>query len=96
MLTRLKSTLVATALIAAPIATIVTVSPADAVPGKKYSSCDKLHKDFKHGVARSPKAAAKQVRDGYGRPSTTKKAKSVYRTNKANLDRDKDGTACEA
>lgn len=76
---------------------VTTTSPADAATlGKYYSSCDKLHKDFKHGVARSAKAANRAVRDGYGRPSTTRKAKGVYRTNHSRLDRDDDGTACEA
>ena len=40
-------------------------------------------------------AAAKAVRDGYSRPATTALAVQVYWTNNANLDRDKDGTACE-
>lgn len=79
--------------------TVTAASPAqsadEAQRGKYYSSCDKLTKDFKHGVARSKQAADKQVRNGYGRPSYTKKAKSVYKTNKSRLDRDNDGTACE-
>ncbi len=70
-------------------------SPAHAATGKKYSSCAKLAKDYPHGVAKSPAAASKQVAQGYGRPATTKKARAVYSANKANLDRDKDGTACE-
>ncbi|MDN4175638.1 excalibur calcium-binding domain-containing protein [Nocardioides sp. SOB77] len=48
-----------------------------------------------NGVAKSPAAAAKAVRDGYSRPNTSKLAVQVYWTNNANLDRDKDGTACE-
>jgi hypothetical protein len=70
------------------------VAPADAA-GTYYSSCAKLTKKYPHGVARSARAAAKQVRQGYGRPATTKKAKAVYKTNHKRLDRDDDGTACE-
>lgn len=71
-----------------------TVAPAEAA-AKKYSSCAKLTKDFPHGVARSNKAAKKQVAQGYGKPAHGNKAQNVYTKNKANLDRDKDGTACE-
>jgi S-adenosylmethionine hydrolase len=74
--------------------TAALVAPANAQ--LKYANCDALHKDFKHGVAKGPKAAAAQVRQGYGRPSTTKHARDVYAANKASLDRDNDGTACEA
>lgn len=76
-------------------ATVGQADTADQARGKYYSSCDKLTKDFKHGVAKSRKAAQQQVNQGYGRPSFTSKAKSVYRTNKSRLDRDNDGTACE-
>ncbi|MFT3874673.1 MAG: excalibur calcium-binding domain-containing protein [Nocardioides sp.] len=93
---RLAATLTALALTLPGVALVATAEPAGAAEGKYYSSCDKLHKDFKHGVAKSAKAAQKQVRQGYGRPSTTKKAKAVYKTNKSRLDRDNDGTACEA
>jgi hypothetical protein len=61
-----------------------------------YDNCTALHHDFKHGVAKGPKAAAKQVRDGYGRPAYGPHARDVYWANHTNLDRDKDGTACEA
>jgi hypothetical protein len=61
-----------------------------------YANCTVLHRDFKHGVAKGPKAAAKQVRDGYGRPAYGPHARDVYWTNRSRLDRDKDGTACEA
>jgi Ni/Co efflux regulator RcnB len=83
-----------TTMTAATALTVMTTAPADAAV-KKYSSCARLVKDYPHGVARSAKAARKQVRQGYGEPAHGKKAKKVYRKNKANLDRDKDGTACE-
>lgn len=96
MFTRTKSTIAVGALLAAPVAAVLaTTAPAHAA-GKYYSSCDALHKDFKHGVAKNARSASKQVRDGYGRPATGKKAKAVYATNSSRLDRDKDGTACEA
>ena len=48
------------------------------------------------GRRQGPGPAAKAVRDGYSRPATTQLAVQVYWTNHANLDRDKDGTACES
>lgn len=96
MLARTKSIIAAAALVAAPVAVVVTATiPAEAA-GKYYSSCDNLHKDFKHGVAKNSRSAAKQVRDGYGRPATGRKAKAAYNANYTRLDRDRDGTACEA
>lgn len=60
-----------------------------------YSSCAKLTKVYKNGVAASNVAAAKQVKAGFARPATTDAARKVYSTNKSRLDRDSDGTACE-
>jgi uncharacterized membrane protein len=94
-LSRIAAAVTALAL-TAPVVTVALSTSAEATAGKSYSSCDKLHKDFKHGVAKSSAAAQKQVNQGYGRPSTTQKAKNVYWTNHSRLDRDKDGTACEA
>lgn len=96
MLNRSKTALVSALLLATPTTIALTAAaPADAA-GKYYSSCDALHKHFKHGVAKNKRSAKKQVRAGYGKPATGKKAKAVYRTNASRLDRDKDGTACEA
>ena len=80
---RILGTFIAAAVLALPPVVVGAIaSPAHAASlGKYYSSCDKLHKDYKHGVAKSTKAANRAVRDGYGRPSTTKKAKGVYATN---------------
>ncbi len=69
-------------------------APAGAV--QTFRSCDALHKKFPYGVAKNAKAANRAVREGYSRPSTTKAAKKVYRLHHSNLDRDQDGTACEA
>jgi hypothetical protein len=92
MTRRIAAVAVAGALSALSLSLVA--GPADA-SGTYYSSCAKLTKKYPHGVAKSAKAAAKQVRAGYGRPSTTKAAKAVYKTNHSRLDRDDDGTACE-
>lgn len=81
--------------LAAPLSVIAVSGPSQAAGPKHYASCTKLAKDFKHGVSKSKKAALRQVRDGYGMPAYSKKAKAVYWENHANLDRDDDGTACE-
>ena len=78
-----------------PLAITMLSETAHAAP-KTYSSCDKLHKDFEHGVAKSKKAAKKEVADGYEMPAYSDRAKKVYWANHTNLDRDDDGTACEA
>lgn len=83
-----------TALAATATLTLTGLGPANAQIN--YRNCDALHRDFKHGVAKSHKAARKQVRDGYGMPAYGKHARRVYWANRASLDRDKDGTACEA
>lgn len=69
-------------------------TPADAAT-TYFSSCANLTRVYPHGVSKSATAAARQVRLGYGRPSTTSTAKKVYATNASRLDRDRDGTACE-
>ncbi|MGY2703332.1 excalibur calcium-binding domain-containing protein [Nocardioides sp. HB32] len=96
MFTRTKTILAATALTVAPLAVVTTTASEAVAAGKYYSSCDALHRDFKHGVSKSKKAAKKQVRDGYGLPAYGKRARAVYNTNHSRLDRDKDGIACEA
>lgn len=85
-----KSALVAIALTAS---TLTFAGPAEA--GLKYANCTALARDYKHGVAKSRKAAMKQVRQGYGRPAYGTRAKKVYWANYKSMDRDRDGTACE-
>jgi hypothetical protein len=65
-------------------------------PSPYYASCRALHRDFPHGVAKGRRAAAKQVRDGFGRPAFGPHAREVYWANHRSLDPDRDGTACEA
>jgi len=83
---------VASLALLAPLLTLTTAAEAAA---PKFASCDALTAKWPKGVAKGPFAAAKAVRDGYSRPATTQLAVQVYWTNHANLDRDKDGTACE-
>ena len=85
-----KTALVAFALTAS---TFTLAAPAEA--GLYYPNCTALAKDYKHGVAKSRKAAMKQVRQGYGRPAYGDRARKVYWRNEGPLDRDNDGTACE-
>jgi hypothetical protein len=67
----------------------LTVVPAHAVTD--YPSCASMQRVWKHGVARSVKAANYQVRTGHYRPAVKP---AVYRANNES-DADKDGTACE-
>jgi hypothetical protein len=90
MKTRLVQCVVAAALVVPGIA--VVASPADAA-AKKYANCTALHKAYKHGVGR--KGAKDKVR-GTTKPVTNFTVNTaVYNANKAKLDRDKDGVACE-
>jgi hypothetical protein len=92
---RILGILVAAAILA-PAAIIATASTSSAIgSGTYYSSCTKLTHRYSHGVAKSRKAALKQVRQGYGMPAYGTRAKNVYWKNYKRLDRDRDGTACE-
>jgi hypothetical protein len=88
-------------LIAAAAATIalaplgMVASPAEAVTGRYFANCTALRHVWHHGVAKGPKAAAYQVRQGNPRPAYGPKARAVYWRNYTRLDRDRDGTACE-
>jgi hypothetical protein len=68
---------------------VLTAVPAHAVTD--YPNCTAMHRVWKHGVARSVKAANKQVRTGHYKPAVKP---AVYRVNNES-DADKDGTACE-
>ena len=65
------------------------------VPAARYGSCDALLQDWPNGVAKNTAAANRAVREGFYRPATSAKARKVYRAYNGNLDRDRDGTACE-
>lgn len=84
------------ALVAAVVlacAPMALAAPAEA--STTYSSCAKLTKVFKNGVAKNKAAADRAVRAGHPRPSSSAKAKKVYLKNHKRLDRDRDGVACE-
>jgi hypothetical protein len=90
MLTKLVRCAAAAALVMSGIA--VVASPADAA-AKKYANCTALNKVYKHGVARK---GAKDKVSGHTKPVTNFTVNTaVYTANKAKLDRDKDGVACE-
>jgi hypothetical protein len=81
---------VVSVLMAAFLAVTMTGVP-NAVAAKSYANCDALHKRWQYGVAKSRKAARRQVRTGHYKPHVSL---AGYRAN-SNLDADKDGTACE-
>jgi hypothetical protein len=58
---------------------------------RSYANCDALHKRWQYGVAKSRKAARRQVKTGHYKPHVSR---AGYRAN-SDLDADKDGTACE-
>lgn len=92
----MKHTLSVALAAAAASATLLVPATADAAaPGRYFPSCDALTRAWPHGVAKGPVAANAAVRDGYSRPATTSTAVAVYWRNYRNLDRDRDGTACE-
>lgn len=66
-----------------------TAGPAQAVTD--FRNCDHMHRTFKYGVAKSDRAARRQVRTGHYRPAVRPR---VYRVNNES-DADNDGTACE-
>jgi hypothetical protein len=81
---------VVSVLMAAFLAVTMTGVP-NAVAAKSYPNCDALHKRWQYGVAKSRKAARRQVRTGHYKPHVSL---AGYRAN-SDLDADKDGTACE-
>jgi Excalibur calcium-binding domain len=59
--------------------------------GTSYANCDALHNRWPYGVAKSRRAARRQVRTGHYKPHVSR---AGYRAN-SDLDADSDGTACE-
>ncbi len=82
-----KTAVIAGAFVASALTFVA--APAEAVTD--YANCDAMHRDFAHGVARSDRAADRQVRTGHFRPAVRPR---VYRLNNES-DADNDGTACE-
>lgn len=55
-------------------------------------SCAQMHKVYKHGIAKSKKAANRAYRNGQYPPPVRPK---VYENSYKSLDRDKDEVMCE-
>lgn len=72
-------------------ASALTFAAGPAEAATDFRNCDHMHRTFKHGVARSDRAANYQVRTGHYRPAVRP---AVYKVNNES-DADKDGTACE-
>jgi hypothetical protein len=62
-----------------------------AVRVPSFDNCNQMHRRWQYGVAKSQRAARRQVQTGHYRPRVSR---SGYRAN-SNLDADNDGTACE-
>ena len=90
---RIAAGLLTLAALALPLATTATTADAASY---HYSNCTKLHQDFKHGVGK------KGAKDHHTKSSkavtnfkrSTKIYKAAVKYN-PDLDRDKDGIACE-
>jgi hypothetical protein len=83
--TRIVSVLLAASL------SLTTAGVPHAVAAKSYPNCDALHERWQYGVAKSRKAARRQVRTDHYKPHVSL---AGYRANR-DLDADSDGTACE-
>ena len=68
-----------------------TLSGAPTQAATSYANCDALHRHWQYGVAKSRKAARRQVNSGHYKPHVSR---AGYRAN-SNLDAGNDGTACE-
>jgi hypothetical protein len=83
--------------IATAAAAVLTLAGPAANAQTYYPNCTALHRDFKHGVAKSYTAAAREHRaTGYPMAAYGKHARKVYWTNASRLDADHDGVDCEA
>jgi hypothetical protein len=89
------------AIVALASAAVVTaaglLAPVAASAQTYYSNCTALHQDFRHGVAKSYRAALREHRaTGYPMAAYGRHARSVYWANESSMDADNDGVACEA
>jgi hypothetical protein len=57
---------------------VLGVAQGAAQAAPTFSNCTKMHRRVEHGVAKSRKAARREVRDGYGRPRVSRR---IYRAN---------------
>lgn len=88
-------TVIASAAVLA-LAPLAFVAPSAEAAPHAFANCTAMHRKFHHGVARSNRAANYQVRQGYGRPKVSLRWYRLNSRSPHDLDRDNDGTACEA
>lgn len=73
------------------LAAVAVVGPGAADAGvKRFKNCTAVHKTYKHGIAKSSRAA-RTANGLHGKP---KISLALYNANKK-MDRDRDGVACE-
>jgi hypothetical protein len=76
-------------------ASAVAIRSTDPTPSTvavpSFDNCTQMHRRWQYGVAKSLRAARRQVQTGHYRPRVSR---SGYRAN-SSLDADNDGTACE-
>ncbi len=57
-----------------------------------FTSCDQMHRVYKHGVAKDGRSQTRAEQQGMYRPALKP---SIYSASYKSLDRDKDGVMCE-
>ena len=83
--------LIVTASLASAITLVGTVAPASAEPDTAFGSCRAMREADPNGVARTERAVARAVRQGFRPPLL---CPTAYAANRQ-LDTDRDGVACE-
>jgi hypothetical protein len=76
---------------ASAVASRSTDRATSTVAAPSFDNCNQMHRRWQYGVAKSQRAARRQVQTAHYRPRVSR---SGYRAN-SNLDADNDGTACE-
>ena len=71
--------------------TLVAAPPASAEPDTRFGSCREMRAVDPNGVAATPKAVTRAVKQGFRKPLLCPVAYDANRR----LDRDGDGVACE-
>ncbi len=88
----LRALMTSTAVVATPC--LMELAPARAQ--LSFANCRAWHRHDGHGVARSFRAAERQLLDGHGMPADGRRAHNAYVANHRALDLDHHGTVCEA
>lgn len=85
-------TVIVAGMFALPTAGVSSASEIrSTVAAPSFDNCNQLHQRWRYGVAKSLRAARRQVNTGHYRPRVSR---AGYRAN-SSLDADNDGTACE-